>query len=82
MTSRGAMALPRLLDIFSPLPVSSFFTMRKPCAKTWPGTSKPAAMSMAGQITQWKRMMSLPTMCACAGQRFASSAAASSPGWP
>ncbi len=65
----GETTLPRLLDIFSVAPVSSFLTVRKPWAKTSSGTGSPAAMSMAGQITQWKRMMSLPTRCAWAGQR-------------
>ena len=69
MTSSGAMALPRDLLIFSPWPVSSFLTMRKPWAKTCSGRASPIAMSMAGQMTQWKRMMSLPTTCICAGQR-------------
>ena len=27
-------------------------------------------MSIAGQITQWNRVMSLPITCNCAGQRF------------
>ena len=34
-------------------------------------------MSIAGQITQWKRMMSLPTKWYCAGQRLANSSARS-----
>ncbi len=33
----------------------------------------PAAMSIAGQITQWNRMMSLPTKWYCAGQYCANS---------
>ena len=49
-------------DIFSP-PTSS-----QPCAKTPFGTSSPAAISSAGQITAWKRRMSLPTTW-YAGQR-------------
>ena len=77
MTSRGAMALPRDLDIFSPLPVSSLRTMRNPCAKTCSGSASSMAMSMAGQMTQWKRMMSFPTMWYWAGQRRANSALAS-----
>ena len=69
MTWRGKMELPRLFDIFSPLPVSGFLTSRKPWASTCSGTGRPAAMSIAGQMTQWKRMMSLPTMCCWAGQK-------------
>ena len=69
MTSAGAMALPRLLLIFSAAPVSALRTVRKPWAKTCSGRASPMAMSMAGQMTQWKRMMSLPTMWRLAGQR-------------
>ncbi len=61
MTSDGAMALPRDLLIFSPWPVSSLRTIKKPCAKTCSGMASFMAMSIAGQMTQWKRMMSLPT---------------------
>ena len=50
------------LLIFSP-PTSS-----QPWPNTRCGTSSPAAMSMAGQMTAWKRAMSLPTMW-FAGQR-------------
>lgn len=67
----GAMPVSFDFDIFSP-PTSS-----QPCPKTCWGTSSPAAMSMAGQITAWKRRMSLPTMCV-AGQRRANSVSS----WP
>ena len=36
---------------------------------------RPAAMSMAGQMTQWKRVMSLPTKWYCMGQRCSNSPA-------
>ena len=42
--------------------------------KPWPHTlfagSTPAASSIAGQYTQWKRVMSLPMMWRSAGQNF------------
>ena len=40
----------------------------KPCPQTRPGSGSPAAMSIAGQITAWKRVMSLPTTWTSAGQ--------------
>ena len=66
----GAMPVSFDLDIFSP-PTSS-----QPWPKTCCGTGSPAAISMAGQMTAWKRAMSLPTRWV-AGQRrsnFSSSA--------
>ena len=71
------MAFPRDLDIFSALPVSELRTVRNPCAKTCSGSASPMAMSIAGQITQWKRMMSFPTTWYWAGQRRAYSSAMS-----
>ena len=62
MICSGAMPVSFDLDIFSP-PTSS-----QPWPNTCFGTSSPAAMSMAGQITAWKRAMSLPTSWV-AGQR-------------
>ena len=47
--------------------------MRSPLKYTqpWPntcfGSATPALISIAGQITQWKRVMSLPTTCRLAG---------------
>src|SRR5678815_4499424 len=32
----------------------------KPCTNTWRGIGTPAASSIAGHSTQWKRLMSLP----------------------
>jgi len=58
----GAMPVSLDFDIFSP-PTSS-----QPWPKTRLGTGSPAAISIAGQITAWKRAMSLPTSCT-AGQR-------------
>ena len=66
MISVGAMPVSFDFDIFSP-PTSS-----QPCAKTPRGTSTPAAISIAGQMTAWKRRMSLPTTW-YAGQRRANS---------
>ena len=43
-----------VFDIFLPP------TVRKPCAHTCVGGSTPAAISIAGQYTAWKRRMSLP----------------------
>jgi len=41
----------------------------------WPkidrGNGMSAASSIAGQITQWNRVMSLPTMCRSAGHHSA-----------
>ena len=51
----GSSPVPRLLLIFSPL-----FTVRKPCTKTLLGTLRPENLSMAGQNSVWKVMMSLP----------------------
>ena len=57
------MPLALLLLIFCPP------TSNQPCANTWCGTGWPAAISIAGQMTAWKRAMSLPTMWMSAGQR-------------
>ena len=56
------MMAPRDFDIFSPLSMSSH-----PWPKTVFGRSSPADISMAGQITAWNLVMSLPTMCTSAG---------------
>ena len=48
------MPVPLLFDIFSPPCVT------KPWPKTLRGTSRPAAISSAGQMTAWNRVMSLP----------------------
>ena len=61
------MPLPFDFDIFSPL------VSRKPWPNTVCVTGSPAAMSIAGQITQWKRVMSLPTKWYCIGQRASNS---------
>ena len=58
----GEIPVSLLLLIFSP-PTSSH-----PCANTFFGNGNPAAISMAGQYTAWKRRMSLPTKCTSAGQ--------------
>ncbi|MNW56252.1 hypothetical protein D3C74_339600 [compost metagenome] len=57
----GAMPVSFDLLIFSPP------TRSQPCANTVLGRGRPAAMSIAGQITAWKRRMSLPTRCTLAG---------------
>ena len=41
----------------------------QPWPKTCPGSGSFALMSIAGQITQWNRVMSLPTMWRLAGHR-------------
>ena len=41
----------------------------QPWPKTCFGSGRPALISIAGQITQWKRVMSLPTMWRSAGHR-------------
>ena len=51
------MKVPRDLDIFSP------FTVRWPWTTIRSGRFRPAAQSMAGQKTAWKRRMSLPMTC-------------------
>lgn len=55
--------MPVRLDllIFSP-PTSS-----QPLAAIRPGSGRPFAISMAGQMTAWKRRMSLPTRWTSAG---------------
>ena len=58
------MTLPSDLEIFWPSLV------HQPCANTRSGGATPADIRKAGQNTQWKRMMSLPTMCRSAGQYF------------
>jgi hypothetical protein len=58
----GAIPVSFDFDIFSP-PTSS-----QPWPNTCFGGWSPAAISIAGQITAWKRAMSLPTSCV-AGQR-------------
>src|ERR1043166_3836761 len=40
-----------------------------PCAHTAAGGGGPAASSIAGQITQWKRVIPLPMTCRSAGHR-------------
>ena len=54
---RAVMKVPRDFDIFSP------FTVRWPCTGMRSGRLSPAAHSMAGQNTAWKRRMSLPMKC-------------------
>ena len=61
MICSGAMPVSLLLLIFSP-PTSSH-----PWAYTCPGRGSPAAISIAGQMTAWKRRMSLPTRWMSAG---------------
>ena len=56
MRSSGFTTFPVVLLIFSP-PTSS----HPPTAQPFGGSS-PADISIAGQYTQWKRMMSLPIM--------------------
>jgi hypothetical protein len=58
------MTFPSDLDIFSP------FTVRWPCEWTVFGSGRPAASRMAGQMTVWNQMMSLPMMWTFAGQYF------------
>src|SRR3546814_1106238 len=55
-------AVPADFDIFAP----SHCTY--PCAHTSRGRATPALSSIAGQITQWNRVMPLPTTCRSAGQ--------------
>ena len=42
----------------------------KPCAHTDSGSGSAAACSIAGQMMECSRVMSLPITCSCAGQRF------------
>jgi hypothetical protein len=51
------------LLIFSPLNVT------QPCPKTCRGNARPALISIAGQTTQWKRVMSFPITCTSAGHQ-------------
>ena len=56
--------MPSDLDIFWPsLPCT------KPCARTARGRGRPTARRMAGQMTQWNQMMSLPMRCTSHGQK-------------
>jgi hypothetical protein len=50
------------LDILPPSSSS------QPWPKTFFGSGAPMLMSMAGQMMEWKRTISLPTMCTSAGQ--------------
>ncbi len=59
--SCGLMPVRFDLDIFSPPTIS------QPLATTLPGSGSPCAISIAGQITEWKRRMSLPIRCTFAG---------------
>ena len=43
---------------------------RKPWANTWRGSSTPAAINIAGQTMQWKRVMSLPMTWTSQGHHF------------
>ena len=43
------------------------FNVMKPWPKTARGSATPALISMAGQMTAWKRVMSLPMTCRSAG---------------
>ena len=54
--------LPRDFDILSSSNSS------QPCTTTDFGSGSSAAIRNAGQYTQWKRTISLPTMCTSAGQ--------------
>ena len=58
----GSTTLPFDFDILPP-PSSS-----QPWPKTFFGRGIPMLMSMAGQMMEWKRTISLPTMCTSAGQ--------------
>ena len=42
-------------------------SVRKPWPNTWRGSGSSALISIAGQITAWKRVMSLPMTCRSAG---------------
>ena len=61
MTSSGSTAVPSDLLIFSPLR----------CTQPWPntcrGSATPALISIAGQMTVWNRVMSLPMTCRSSG---------------
>ncbi len=61
--ARGSITLPSDLLIFSPS------TTHQPLEVTRFGGAIPADIRNAGQYTAWKRMMSLPTKCASAGQK-------------
>ncbi len=37
------------------------------------GSGRPRLISIAGQMMEWKRTISLPTMCTSAGQYFSKS---------
>ena len=65
MSSSGLTTLPVVFDIFSPP------TIKNPPTAQPLGGSMPADMSIAGQYTQWNRMMSLPMKCQSTGQRSA-----------
>ena len=74
MICSGAMPVSFDFDIFSPP------TRSQPWANTLRGGSSPAAMSIAGQYTAWKRRMSLPTRFTSGGHTRANSSASLDPG--
>ena len=50
-------------------------SVMKPWPKTWRGSGSFGAISIAGQITAWNRVMSLPMTCRSAGHHCSNSAA-------
>ena len=62
---RGRRRCPSTCDILPPSDARS-----QPWPKTCLGSGMPMLMSMAGQMMEWKRTISLPTMCTSAGQYF------------
>ena len=61
-SSIGSTVLPRDFEIFCPLNV------RYPWTRSFFGSSIPADISIAGQITEWNQLMPLPTTWTSAGQ--------------
>lgn len=66
-STTGSTTLPLDLLIFPPSSSS------QPWPNTFLGSGRSSAMSVAGQMIVWKRMISLPTKCTSAGQNFSNS---------
>ena len=47
--------------------------MSQPWPYTFFGSGRPTLISIAGQMIEWKRTISLPTMCTSAGQYLSKS---------
>ena len=74
--SIGSTIVPSVLLIRWP------FNVMNPWPKTCRGSGSSAAISIAGQITAWNRVMSLPMTCRSAGHHFSNMLRIARPGRP